>query len=218
MNGIITALVCSVVLCGLLVGACNAQTRLAGSYIAEAKLARSHSTQAEAYITQAGVYNAQDRDGEKNEAIDIQAKDVVYDLPFPGILPDHPLYILKVARDKTKLFFTRDSIKKINLLLLYSDKKINMAQPLSDRGRWDRSSRIAFEAEEDFGKMIDVMNVSKKQGASATADFIKKAKVSNQKHKHIIESLIGKMPQGERVNIENALKLNNKMKGKLNKM
>ena len=56
---------------------------------------------------------------------------VDYDLPFSGMLPDSPFYIIKKARDHVHIFFTRDHIKKSELLLQVADKKIVMAQELS---------------------------------------------------------------------------------------
>ena len=48
---------------------------------------------------------------------------VIYNLPYPGLLPDNPLYITKIMRDKITDFLTRDNLKKAELYLLYSDKK-----------------------------------------------------------------------------------------------
>ena len=42
---------------------------------------------------------------------------VLYELPYPGILPGSPLYILKVIRDKIIETLTQDSLKKSNFYL-----------------------------------------------------------------------------------------------------
>lgn len=52
---------------------------------------------------------------------------VVYNLPYPGILPDNPLYFIKAIRDQFLILGTRDNIKKAQLYLLYSDKRFAMA-------------------------------------------------------------------------------------------
>ncbi|MBI4991452.1 hypothetical protein HZB96_05155 [Candidatus Gottesmanbacteria bacterium] len=62
---------------------------------------------------------------------------VEYVLPYPGILPDNPLYFLKVVRDRILLIFTRDSVKKIQLNLLFSDKRLVMGQLLWEKGKFE---------------------------------------------------------------------------------
>ncbi len=57
-----------------------------------------------------------------------------YSLPYPGILPDHPLYFLKQLRDKVYDFFTRDPVRKTEFKLLMADKRMNMALMLSEKG------------------------------------------------------------------------------------
>lgn len=56
--------------------------------------------------------------------------EIHYELPYPGILPDHPLYFLKVARDRLVGFLISDPIKKSEFNLLQSDKKLFAAQML----------------------------------------------------------------------------------------
>jgi hypothetical protein len=48
--------------------------------------------------------------GQENTTIQNQKID--YDLPYPGLLPDHPLYFIKAGRDKITELITRDNIKK----------------------------------------------------------------------------------------------------------
>lgn len=55
--------------------------------------------------------------------IEIKGEAVEYELPFAGVLPDSPLYYLKTVRDNFWLFFTRDNMKKAEVLILFSDKK-----------------------------------------------------------------------------------------------
>jgi hypothetical protein len=50
--------------------------------------------------------------------------EVNYTLPYPGILPDNPLYPLKAARDRVISFFISDPIKKADFDLLQADKRI----------------------------------------------------------------------------------------------
>jgi hypothetical protein len=49
---------------------------------------------------------------------------VDYYLPYPGILPDHPLYWLKMIRDRVQLWLTTQPLAKAEKLLLYADKRL----------------------------------------------------------------------------------------------
>jgi hypothetical protein len=52
---------------------------------------------------------------------------VNYNLPYPGILPDNPLYVLKVFRDRLISFFISDPLKKSAFELLQADKRLQAA-------------------------------------------------------------------------------------------
>lgn len=52
---------------------------------------------------------------------------VEYVLPYPGILPDNPLYVLKKFRDAILELIIADPVKKSEFYLLQSDKHLNAA-------------------------------------------------------------------------------------------
>lgn len=49
---------------------------------------------------------------------------VDYTLPYPGLLPDNPLYVLKVFRDRLVGFFISSPLKKSEFDLLQADKRL----------------------------------------------------------------------------------------------
>ncbi len=57
---------------------------------------------------------------------------VEYNLPYPGILPDHPLYFLKQLRDKILDFLITDPVKKAEFYILQADKRLSMGIALTD--------------------------------------------------------------------------------------
>ncbi len=153
-----------------------------------------------------------------SEEVNIEAKTVEYTLIYPGILPDHPLYFIKTIRDNIVYFLTRDYIKKAKLNLDFSDKKAAMALLLSQKGKWKLSTDTILDGEREFGKIPELLNISKKQGAAAPENFILILKLSNEKHREIIEQMLKDAPQGERRNFEEALTLNNKAQKTLSKL
>lgn len=143
---------------------------------------------------------------------------VVYQLPYPGILPDHPLYILKQIRDKLLIFLTRDLSKKSELLLLISDKKIAMSLQLAKKGKEKLAIQTVEGAEEDFIQLIKVIKEAKKQGNSLNEGFMMKVSLSNEKHREVIQSLIGSLSRGVEESLSRVLKTNQQIRRKINKL
>lgn len=155
---------------------------------------------------------------EIEQEIKIEAKEIEYELPYHGILPDHPLYFLKSARDRLLIFLTREHIKKAELYLLLSDKRAGMATGLSEKGKWKLATRTIAEGENFFLKIPKTLTTSKEQGVAPADDFILKIKLSNEKHQEIIESLLKDSPQGEREGLDDVLILAKKISKKLSSL
>lgn len=56
----------------------------------------------------------------------IMEQKVEYSLPYPGILPDHPLFFLKRLRDQIMEKLIADPVRKIEFYVLQADKYMNM--------------------------------------------------------------------------------------------
>lgn len=147
-----------------------------------------------------------------SQSITITEKKVVYELPYPGMLPDNPLYVLKDTRDKIIDFTTRDNLKKAEFYLLLSDKHINAAALLVKKGKNALAVETLYKGEEYSTKIPKLIAKAKKQGESPTAQFIEKLKLSNNKHREVIEQLLKTIPQGDQKKIEEVFVLNEKVK------
>ncbi len=144
--------------------------------------------------------------------IDMKAKQIDYDLPYPGILPDNLLYPIKIVRDNFWLGFTRSAMKKAEILLLFSDKKTSMAMALSKKAKWDKGSEMMMESEKDFKKMVTTLTLAKNQGTTPEDAFVQKIRLSNEKHREVIEDLLSNTPQGSRKILEDAIVINNEIR------
>ena len=71
----------------------------------------------------------------QSQSLDIEKQEVIYELPYPGLLPDHPLYFIKSMRDKFLIFTTRDNQKKARLYLHLSDKHMSASLALVEKGK-----------------------------------------------------------------------------------
>lgn len=114
---------------------------------------------------------------------------VDYALPYPGILPDHPLYFLKVIRDKILEFVTGDPIKKANLDLLLSDKHLVMGGLLWEKGSLDLST-ITFEKGEKYLLGASAEVVKLKNEDKLPPGLADKIELAGKKHEEVIDNLI----------------------------
>lgn len=140
---------------------------------------------------------------------------VVYDLPYPGILPDHPLYFLKIVRDRITEFLTRDNFKKAQLYLLYSDKRVAMAMSLAKKGKSQQTISSFSKGEKYFAKIPNILKQAKQQGSSAPSSFIETLKQSNAKHGELIDELIKTLPEGSQDQLNQLRDLNLTIKKEL---
>jgi len=93
-----------------------------------------------------------------------------------------------------------------------------MTMALLKNGK-DKYALTAFRQGEDyFFKIPKLLEMSKKQGVSASSDFIQRLKLSNAKHKEVGETLLKDLPQGQNETINESLIINEKIKKKLEKL
>jgi hypothetical protein len=143
---------------------------------------------------------------------------IFYTLPYPGILPDHPLYFIKAIRDKMMDVLTRDNIKKANLYLLFSDKRINMAIMLSKKGKNKLAVTTFAKGEKYFLKIPDLLLMSKKQGVAPSSELIENIKTANAKHREIAMELLKVSPAAQTRTMEDIIRINEEIKVKLKKL
>ncbi len=114
-----------------------------------------------------------------------------YQLPYPGLLPDSPLYFVKVFRDRLIDFMVSDPLKKAELDLLQADKRLVAADMLFSKGKQDLGESTLSKGENYFSEGLDKLKQAKKQGMDingVSARFI----LSIDKHENIVARLIGK--------------------------
>ncbi|OGG07885.1 hypothetical protein A3D05_02545 [Candidatus Gottesmanbacteria bacterium RIFCSPHIGHO2_02_FULL_40_24] len=111
-----------------------------------------------------------------------------YHLPFPGILPDHPLYPMKRIRDWLLLFFNRNPIKKTEYHLLFADKKLVMAQLLLDKRKTDLSVNTLIESQTELLKSVSVFNTLA-SSSNPPENFSDKIELAIKKHSDLINKI-----------------------------
>lgn len=153
-----------------------------------------------------------------SQTITMQQEKVPYNLPYPGILPDHPLYFIKAIRDRFLYLRTRDNLKKAEVYLLLSDKRVAMAIALAKKGKDKLAITTFSKGEKYFSYIPKLVSDSKEQGVSPQSDFLNNLKLSNTKHREVAETLLKELPQGQNYAISLILKMNADIKAQLEKL
>lgn len=109
---------------------------------------------------------------------------VDYYLPYPGILPDHVLYPLKMMRDQVRLWLANSTEKKMELQWLYADKRIGAAEVLVSGGKADLGVKTAVKANGYLKQAVDQ--------AEKLGDLVDWPRLSRaiERHQQIIEGLL----------------------------
>lgn len=113
---------------------------------------------------------------------------IVYTMPFPGgVLPDNPLWNVKAARDWVWYYTSVDPLKKAELALLFSDKRLQASKLLLET----KKSNIAVSTFTKGEKYLEIAftqeEVARKNGAD-TSDFLVKLATASLKHRQITEN------------------------------
>ncbi len=120
-------------------------------------------------------------------------KSIDYTLPYPGLLPDNPLYVLKAARDRIVSILISDPVKKANFDLLAADKRLNEGVSLFNKGekKYKLAETTVSKSENYFEKGIAEVERAKKQGIVTTGTY-QRFHLASLKHIEIIKGLISK--------------------------
>lgn len=95
-----------------------------------------------------------------------KSNEIEYPLPYPGILPNKPLFILKDLRDKLLEVFTINPLKKTELYLLQADKNLSSSIVLFDLGKENMALRSFVKSQKYLEKAIDEEEVAKNSPGS----------------------------------------------------
>lgn len=128
-------------------------------------------------------------------------KHVEYNLPYPGILPDSPLYFLKVVRDNLLGFFIAEPLKKADYNLLMADKRLTSASALVDKKNYPLAITTLSKAGNYFDKAIQDAAKVKGEGKDAS-EILNKLWIASQKHQEIIYQMVLRTKGDVRYNLE----------------
>lgn len=121
---------------------------------------------------------------------DSMVQKVEYLLPYPGILPDHPLYFLKALRDRILEFLIVDPLRKAEFYLLQADKRLNMGVFFNTKGVADKAAESAVIAEQFMERTVSGLVAFKNAGSVVPASLVERLEKATAKHVEVLEEMV----------------------------
>jgi hypothetical protein len=125
-----------------------------------------------------------------------------YMLPYPGILPDHPLYFIKNFRDKLMEMLISDSVKKGQFYLLQSDKFLSMSLVFGGNNKWTDTQKMVSNSMGQMEKSIASFKQAKSGETPISGSDTDRLIRSLDKHTQVIKELINKSNQSVKQTLE----------------
>ena len=136
----------------------------------------------------------------------VQKQEVDYFLAYPGILPDHFLYPVKMVRDRIWLWLTVEPRKKAELMLLLADKRLGAGKVLIEGNKIDLGVSTLGKAEKYLQRTLAQAQAIQKQD-EATRVFWEKLAKAADKHEEILLLLKEKVEDSAKPALEESLNL-----------
>lgn len=153
---------------------------------------------------------------DKSATPSAQAK-VEYTLPYPGILPDHPLYFLKMIRDRALGWFIADPVKKSEYNLLMADKRLNSGVFLLEKGKASLAESTFSKGENYLEQAVDEAQKAQTAGRDTQA-LMSKFSLAAMKHQEVLEEVLTKVPDPAKPGIQSTLEKTQKVLERVREM
>lgn len=125
-----------------------------------------------------------------------------YTLPYPGMLPDSPIYKIKTLRDKVISFLITDPQKKVNFHLLQANKGILGGAMLTEKKNYPLAIETFLKAEHN---MTLIPEQIRRLQEKPDNEFFKQLVLASQKHQEILTATIKQSPKNEKKSLEQVL-------------
>lgn len=126
-----------------------------------------------------------------------------YKLPYPGLLPDNPLYFLKSFRDNMMSFFIGKPLDKADFMLLQSDKQVAASAMLVTQNKLPLATTTFAQGQEYFQTAIEQTEAAHKQGVN-TEEMAKKLADANRKHFQVLDQMNQHLSEAEKKKFQEA--------------
>ena len=144
---------------------------------------------------------------------------VQYELPYPGMLPNNPLYFLKQARDWILDKLIADPVKKTEFYILQGDKRVAMGMQLNDNGNGALAEQTISKGEKYMNNAAATLLALKSQGKDVPAYITDRLTQALAKHAEVLTDEIASTTDATiKSGLTGSLNLVTTLRGELSKI
>lgn len=146
------------------------------------------------------------------------APKIEYILPYPGILPDHPLYTLKLIRDRILDFLIVDPLRKAEFYILQADKRLGMGISLLNKGNVELAEKTVSKGEKYLFQAVERLSVLKNMNKEIPGYVVERLAKAAAKHEEVLRGFIVQATGREQEGLKSSLALVQKMIEEIKKL
>jgi hypothetical protein len=132
---------------------------------------------------------------------------VEYTLPYPGILPDHPLYFMKRFRDVVLEMVIVEPVRKSEFYILQGDKRLQMGSMLVEQKKFALAESTVSKAEKYIEKAVTGLTTYKTSGGIIAPYVVEHAELAIAKHMEVLKELLAQAPEAQKSGIASSIEL-----------
>jgi hypothetical protein len=134
-----------------------------------------------------------------------------YALPYPGVLPDHPLYFLKRVRDAILEVLIMEPVRKSEFYILQGDKRLEMGVMLVEQKKFALAETTVSKAEKYMEKAVVGLTTYKTNGGVVAPYVIEHAQKAVAKHMEVLGELLVQVPDAQKNGMTSSIELTTKV-------
>lgn len=143
---------------------------------------------------------------------------VEYELPYPGMLPDNPLYFVKQIRDWILDKLIADPVKKADFYILQGDKRLAMGVMLTTTGKAVLGEQVISKSEKYMNNAVQQLLGAKAKGQEVPGYIVDHLTRALAKHAELVTAEIGKAADAQKAGLTTSLTLITQLQADLGKL
>lgn len=122
-------------------------------------------------------------------------KTIDYFLANPGkVLPDNPIWPLKVIRDQVWYYSTTDDGRRADLYLLFADKRVAASLKLFENGEYNTGFSTLLKSQQYLEKALEKEKQNRETGID-TYEYLDRLAKASLMHYYVIEQIKSIAPE-----------------------
>lgn len=141
-----------------------------------------------------------------------------YVLPYPGVLPDSPLYAIKRLRDWILDKLIVDPMRRAEFNVLQADKRLNMGIFLIAKENPALAEEVVSKGEKYLNSAVYSLIALKNEQKEVPTYMVERLERSLEKHEEVLTGMVANAKEAQKAGFEGSLKLVTKLQEELGKL